>query len=910
MTPRLSDAEYAGRFAQVELPATADGIVSVRDRASSLTIQFALATARPGVGRIAGGIAVYEGVFGPGTRLFHRPSADGTEDSIELEAPLAAPFIDYLVDVSSAAGLRLVDGTLELLDASGAPRLRAKRPYVIDHKGLVVLAHPTLLGCQADTSAVPPWGRPVTAPGKAHCTLRVAWDDAALRYPILIDPSWTSGATALASRYEHAATRLGDGRVLVTGGAGSTAPAAEIYDPTSKTWGSTGAMVDGARSAHTASLISPTKVLIAGGDTPTPSTSEVFENGSFTASGSMSANYGSFTATVLSAGRVLAVGEGRTELYQNGTWTLKATPSYNVGYNHVAALLPNDRVLIAGGETGGGQPSLSAAIYASVAGSWANTGPMKYKRIWAQAVVLGNGKALVVGGDDWDLNTQTSAELFDDATGKFTLAGTMSQARAEFGLALLTKNGRVLAAGGWNDIDWLRTADLYDPSTNAWVPTKDMVAKRQQHTLTELTNGTALVVGGNTKPEIYTLDPAGAACASSSECETGHCVDGVCCDTACTGSCQACTQTKKGSGIDGVCAVVAAGTDPDDDCAAGTATGCGTTGVCTAAGTCQLYALGVQCQAPACAGTSLDTFECDGQGACKKTTVDCAPFACGAASCGAACQSSSDCAATAWCNSNICVPKSANAAACATGEACSSGNCVDGHCCSSVCPGQCEACDVSGAEGTCAPVSGAPHGSRPACPAGDVTAPCSTSQCDGNVRTSCQAFVGPSVVCQAAKCVNGVATQQGTCDGKSSCSSGASTNCEPFACGATGCKGTCATDADCAGSYHCSGGKCATAAICDGDHTVTDANGTPTDCSPYKCDPSGACRGSCASIADCTPGNVCSAAGTCTPTTSGKSSDSGDGGGCSTVPGGAGGSGSSGWLGLLSGLFFVARRRR
>jgi hypothetical protein len=36
----------------------------------------------------------------------------------------------------------------------------------------------------------------------------------------------------------------------------------------------------------------------------------------------------------------------------------------------------------------------------------------------------------------------------------------------------------------------------------------------------------------------------GTACATSSQCASWFCVDGVCCDSACTGVCQACSAAK------------------------------------------------------------------------------------------------------------------------------------------------------------------------------------------------------------------------------------------------------------------------------------------------------------------------------------------------------------------------------
>jgi hypothetical protein len=73
--------------------------------------------------------------------------------------------------------------------------------------------------------------------------------------------------------------------------------------------------------------------------------------------------------------------------------------------------------------------------------------------------------------------------------------------------------------------------------------------------------------------------PNGAACTTSSECTSTSCVDGVCCNTACAGTCQACSAVKKGSGIDGTCGNIANLTDPDNEC-----TGAQT---CNGSGACQ-----------------------------------------------------------------------------------------------------------------------------------------------------------------------------------------------------------------------------------------------------------------------------------------------------------------------------------
>src|SRR5205807_2691893 len=74
--------------------------------------------------------------------------------------------------------------------------------------------------------------------------------------------------------------------------------------------------------------------------------------------------------------------------------------------------------------------------------------------------------------------------------------------------------------------------------------------------------------------------PLGAACTSTTDCASTFCVDGVCCQSPCSGKCQRCDLAPGGT-IDGVCRVPA-GQDPDHDCP-----GQGVcAGQCAANGTC------------------------------------------------------------------------------------------------------------------------------------------------------------------------------------------------------------------------------------------------------------------------------------------------------------------------------------
>jgi hypothetical protein len=67
-------------------------------------------------------------------------------------------------------------------------------------------------------------------------------------------------------------------------------------------------------------------------------------------------------------------------------------------------------------------------------------------------------------------------------------------------------------------------------------------------------DGSTLAVGASGSVVVYEayLEHEGA-CDDDSECLSQHCVEGVCCDTACDGVCRSCLASRKGYGRDGLC---------------------------------------------------------------------------------------------------------------------------------------------------------------------------------------------------------------------------------------------------------------------------------------------------------------------------------------------------------------------
>ena len=217
------------------------------------------------------------------------------------------------------------------------------------------------------------------------------------------------------------------------------------------------------------------------------------------------------TATLLPNGKILIAGGmsgngiflASAELYDPSSGRFVAIGKMNEtrGYGSTATLLPNGKVLITGGR-GNSSCTQSAELYDPSKNTFTLTGSMNAPRCSAIAVLLQNGLLLVVGGDESldDRDPTASAELYDPSTGRFSVTGSMRTPRDYFA-GVVMRDGRVLVAGGSSEGQHPNTkvessAEVYDPRAGRFSLTGNMTTPRDKFGAALLPNGEVFIVGG------------------------------------------------------------------------------------------------------------------------------------------------------------------------------------------------------------------------------------------------------------------------------------------------------------------------------------------------------------------------------------------------------------------------------
>lgn len=173
-----------------------------------------------------------------------------------------------------------------------------------------------------------------------------------------------------------------------------------------------------------------------------------------------------------------------------------AAPMLEPRSSHSATLLPNGKVLIAGGMRRNQQFYRSAELYDPTSGKFEPTGEMGMARVGHAAILLSSGKVLIAGG--WVGHAATnSAELYDPLTGKFTSIAGMTAKRGQPSATLLS-NGDILIAGGGDQVSpgGVASAEVFRSATLTFESVGSMHYSCLSHTATLLADGRVLIAGG------------------------------------------------------------------------------------------------------------------------------------------------------------------------------------------------------------------------------------------------------------------------------------------------------------------------------------------------------------------------------------------------------------------------------
>ncbi len=488
-------------------------------------------------------------------------------------------------------------------------------------------------------------------------------DDMNSKTATIYDPatnSWSAtAALAIAGQTEGGAVLLPSGKAMLFGGySGAIVATTQVYDPALDTW-TLGPAMAAARASFAYGMVGG-KLVVAGGLTPagtTLNTVEIFDpaTSTWSAGPPMSANRRWVSGTVLGSGEFLVAGgyDGSKELASAEVYSAASgcTTTAMCAAGEFCSM-GSCRALLTNGAACTDPTHCKSGLCADgLCCDKACTGPCEA----CSATLKGGGVDGTCASVAADTDPKSKCALDPGYPGNCRADGMCDGAGACRSFAKAST-----ACGDTTCVDGKVSGQLCDGSgackaaagTSCGAYKCDATGKACKATCASAADciDGYTCTSGACVTTMTTGRKDGEACAEASQCTSANCVDGVCCNVACDGQCQACDVPGKV----GTCAVIAGAPH-------GARVKCGD-GAC--AGKCDgvdsqrcVYpAAGGACES-ACVSEALETRGCDGKGACiAMSTTPCAPYICQGSACGTTCAKNADCAPASVCSDGKCLP--------------------------------------------------------------------------------------------------------------------------------------------------------------------------------------------------------------------------------------------------------------